>query len=554
MKLFLILLPLLLFSEFSYSSLNSPLSDSCPYGYRNSVTSIFGQKRPDVPSCKDLYGWAETGPAGWSTTSTNLCVLEQVTASNCADPEDDTENTGGCYKDDPSGCPSLKDCTTASGNTFSLSENKNCSDYTESNDPAICGESAGLIVCFVNDGGADGGATDGTTYTGGEGTGSEGGDGTGSEGGGGGEGGGEDDRTTNENSCGIGQIDGDAGCEPIPDNCGYVNGSYQCANPEPPSGCGTIQAPGELPIEDCFEQEENCGWFGAAGQEKYGCLDVTNDPTCEGGIIINGVCNNEGQEPTSCPSGYSLVNGVCENYQSCPIGTSKNSLTNACEADDCPTGKYMHMGQCLTIPEPPSAETGGETGGENQQPNEVDLSSVNSNLNEINNSIKIADSNNVNKLTQVKNSVDSVKTSVDSVGEKVDTASTTNSEKLDKLNDTVSKMNSCEEDGGAKDTLLCNKTTVSMEHTVILNTTSEVMTDFYNRISNAPIALMFTDSFEIFNQDGQCSDLVFDLSDVFGTVIRSDAHCVLLEMIRTPLGILMILVFSIAGIRVIGTA
>ena len=72
-------------------------------------------------------------------------------------------------------------------------------------------------------------------------------------------------------------------------------------------------------------------------------------------------------------------------------------------------------------------------------------------------------------------------------------------------------------------------------------------------MQNAPISQMFTGSFEIFNGTGQCTDLVFDL-DVFDTVVRSDFHCTLLETIRTPLGILMILVFSIAGIRVIGTA
>jgi len=554
---FLFLIPLLFFSELSHSA---GIGESCKYGYRNPL---------DIRWQTGNTSWCESAIASLNTLDDGyvygaVCTDlgdgrsamegKKVLKEDCASRADDTEDKDGCYSSDmPNGVCPTKECTASNGTVFNLAIGKNCSDYdVSSTDP----DGVPCNNCIVHDGGADGGSSDGNG--GGEtGGGETGGGETGGGETGGGETGGDGsststDRDSNETSCGIGQIMGANGCGPMPDNCGYINGSYQCANPEPPSGCGTIQAPGELPIEDCFEEKKNCGWFGPSGQEKYSCLDVTGDPTCNGGIIINGVCDNDDHTPTSCPSGYSLVNGVCKDYNSCPIGSSMG-LGGSCETDDCPSGKYMHMGQCLDIPEPPPKVT--DTGGDTTPPTtDIDLSSVNNNLNKVNNnlskintSIKTADSNNTSKLNQVK-------TSVDKVGEKIDTASATNSEKLDAINDSINDINSCAEDGGLKDSILCKKTKVSLTNTALPTTLSEALTQFFNRLSNSPIASMFTGSFEIFNQDGQCPDLVFDLSDVFGSVIRSDAHCVLLEKIRSPLGILMILVFSIAGIRVIGTA
>ena len=65
---------------------------------------------------------------------------------------------------------------------------------------------------------------------------------------------------------------------------------------------------------------------------------------------------------------------------------------------------------------------------------------------------------------------------------------------------------------------------------------------------------MFTNSFEVLNQQGSCPLIVIDLDDVIGTTIRSGFHCELLENIRSMLSVMMILIFSYAGITVIGRA
>ena len=402
---------------YAHNTYAQTLSDKCPDGYRNEAiyTTLTVYNLDDcIPpdnSNDTVYGvnpifspQYEGAPDRW------FCDIEYVHADDCAQPEDDTNDDGGCYPSDyPDGVCPTKECTTSTGKTFNLAQHKSCSDYSEDQTGESCNQSGDIYgvnkPCITNDGGSGGGSTDGDTYTGGDGSG--GGDGTG-----GGDGSSISEREQDEQQCAsIGQKDFGSGCEPIPDNCGYIFGKYDCANPEPPSGCGTIQAPGELPITDCFEQKDGCGWFGPEGQEQYGCYDAP-DGQCDGGYIINGVCNKSG-ETTQCPAGYTNNNGTCENYQGCPIGTTMSSLTNSCEPDDCPDGKYMHVGQCIDIPPPPTTDGPGTDGPGTDGPGtDVDLSSVNSRLDAINQSVKTADQNNQNSINQNTSAINSMKDSL----------------------------------------------------------------------------------------------------------------------------------------------
>src|SRR5690606_15407607 len=145
-------------------------------------------------------------------------------------------------------------------------------------------------------GGDTGGGDTGGGDTGGGDTG--GGDtGGGDTGGGGDIGGGDsgDQRFQDEQQCGIGLRFDDGSCRPIPDNGGDVNGVYACANPEPPSGCGSINN-----VPGCYESAPGCGYFNG----EYGCFDSDDSVNCNGGFLINGVCNKDGQQPYSCPIGY----------------------------------------------------------------------------------------------------------------------------------------------------------------------------------------------------------------------------------------------------------
>ncbi len=243
------------------------------------------------------------------------------------------------------------------------------------------------------------------------------GDGGGDPGDGGGDPGDGDSnqtRTDDESSCGIGMRPDSSGfCRPIPDNCGYINGVYACAQPEPPSGCGTIAGPDGVPISDCFEEKPGCGYF----NDTYGCFDSDDSTSCQGGILINGVCNKDGQQQPSCPAGYKYVEGSgCVNsVSSCPIGTSKSPLTGACETDDCPAGKYYMGGVCLDIPPTPQPGTNpGTDPGTNpgtdpgNDSDKIDLSSVNSRLDRMISAQKTADANNLSALNRVGSKIENL--------------------------------------------------------------------------------------------------------------------------------------------------
>ncbi len=140
-------------------------------------------------------------------------------------------------------------------------------------------------------------------------------------------------------------------------------------------------------------------------------------------MLINGICNKDGQQPISCPVGfkYSEGNGCVNAVTSCPIGTSKSSLSNTCEPDDCLPGKYSIGGVCLDIPPTPENPNPGTDPGTdpgtnpgtdptNPDPDKVDLSSVNSRLDKMISAQKTADSNNVNALNRVGSKIDTLNT------------------------------------------------------------------------------------------------------------------------------------------------
>lgn len=415
-RLFLLFIIFIFEAQYTHAVYGSP-SDACPFGFRSSNESYINTS---VTICQNK---GNAAPSSLSPTInvyfvTDLgCKLTTIPKNDCAIDDDDSSDDDGCYPADyPDGVCPTQECTTSTGKTFNLATSKSCSDYSE--DPS--GESCSGSVdssgdgqpCIVNDGGSAGGSTDGDTYTGDGGSdGGGSGDGGGGDSDGGGDGSSLSDREQNEQQCSIGHIDLGSGCQPIPDNCGYINGSYQCANPEPPSGCGTIEAPGQLPVTDCFEEQDGCGWFGTGVDAQYGCYDAP-DGECEGGYIINGVCNSSDTQ-TQCPSGYVNNNGTCENYQGCPIGSTMSSLTNSCEPDDCPDGKYRHVGQCIDIPPPPTTDVPGTDGpGTDGPATDVDLSSVNSRLDAINQSVKTADQNNQNSINQNTSAINSMKDSL----------------------------------------------------------------------------------------------------------------------------------------------
>src|SRR5690606_12596597 len=126
----------------------------------------------------------------------------------------------------------------------------------------------------------------------------------------------------------------------------------------------------------------------------------------------------------------------------CPIGT-RRGFDGTCQPDDCPAGKYMLGGVCMDIPPPPNVPSGTPNNGPGTGTNpgspddvKVDLTSVNSRLDNILNANKtgltnavnaqnktttaIQDLHDTNKqlLSEVKElggSIDSVKESVDSL-------------------------------------------------------------------------------------------------------------------------------------------
>ena len=271
-----------------------------------------------------------------------------------------------------------------------------------------------------------------------------------------------------------------------------------------------------------------------------------------------------------------MVNGVCEDYDSCPIGSSKNSVTGQCETDDCPSGQYLHMGQCLDIPEPPTDPNPTDPTDPNPtdptdpnptdptdpnptDPADIDLSSIESKLNNINQSIKNSDTNNVNKLNEVSNNIKKTTDAVNSASDK-------NTESLKKIEDAINNLESDNDDcapvdplvegsGGAlRNTVLCGETEITLSNETTEKTYESTVNDFYARISDAPISLMLTDSFEVFNQAGSCPPLVIDLQDVLGVTVRSEIHCDFLEQIRDLLAVIMLIVFSYVGIKVIAEA
>jgi hypothetical protein len=112
---------------------------------------------------------------------------------------------------------------------------------------------------------------------------------------------------------------------------------------------GTISAP----KSGCTPPPPSC----PSGQSLVDgvCVPPTGCPTGE--TLVNGMC----VPPTGCPTGETLVNGICVPPTSCPSGeTLSNGKCVPLTA--CPNGQVLSGGQCV----PPTSCPGGQvlTGGQ----------------------------------------------------------------------------------------------------------------------------------------------------------------------------------------------
>ena len=434
-----------LFSSLSYSF--QTVEEACPFGHKKSTRTgvvafsddpindcegidysgasflIIGSPIPDQENGRCLATIIDKDDCG--TGPENLdCPVN--TACTPPDPDPDCPPGQICYKCSGSSVfdPVTKQCRSGGGDGSSSGGDGSSSGGDGSSSGGDGSSSGGDGSSSGGDGSSSGGdgsssggdgsssGGDGSSSGGsGGGSGSSGGGGSGGSGSGGGSG--VSDKDQNEDQCGIGQVSTNSGCRPIPDNCGYVNGAYHCTG-SPPSGCGTIGS-SDGDIDGCFEERQGCGWIDVGNGPEYGCFDADDSQNCQGGILINGVCNQSGSE-SSCPSGYVNQNGSCVNpVNNCPIGTGTNPVTGACESDDCPPGKYSRFGQCLDIPSNPGtgSSSGGSSSGSSSSGGDgsssgsdgVDLSSLNNRLDRILQQSKNSDSNNSNNLNKVNSSV-----------------------------------------------------------------------------------------------------------------------------------------------------
>jgi hypothetical protein len=75
-------------------------------------------------------------------------------------------------------------------------------------------------------------------------------------------------------------------------------------------------------------------------------------PSCPTGYtLVGGVC----QPPTSCPTGQTLVSGVCQPPTSCPTG--QTLVSGICQPPtSCPSGEVLSGGKCVPPTSCPSGE------------------------------------------------------------------------------------------------------------------------------------------------------------------------------------------------------
>lgn len=75
-------------------------------------------------------------------------------------------------------------------------------------------------------------------------------------------------------------------------------------------------------------------------------------PSCPtGDTLVGGVC----QPPTSCPAGETLVSGVCEPPTACPAG--ETLVSGICQPPtSCPSGEVLSGGKCVPPTSCPSGE------------------------------------------------------------------------------------------------------------------------------------------------------------------------------------------------------
>ena len=79
------------------------------------------------------------------------------------------------------------------------------------------------------------------------------------------------------------------------------------------------------------------------------CQPPTSCPT--GQTLVNGTC----QPPTSCPSGQTLVSGVCHPPTTCPAG--QTLVSGICQPPTtCPTGEVLGGGKCVPPTSCPSGQ------------------------------------------------------------------------------------------------------------------------------------------------------------------------------------------------------
>ena len=252
----------------------------------------------------------------------------------------------------------------------------------------------------------------------------------------------------------------------------------------------------------------------------------------------------------------------------CPIGTSEGSFENegTCVPDDCPSGQYMTAGGCSTIPSPtpPSENTDFDSSGIIAAIKDQTFK-INRNTTDTAKAGTFSIIQNDNKIARdLSNQITSENDAlIGAIGDG-------SGDIVSALGDVKSAIDGLDVSGGGGDTEpppvdcgegseLCPPDDEEEEFTGGVGGTvgtsyasfSEVNQAFFERVSLSEFGQAGANLPVMFQGSGTCPILRIDFPDPISAVIQTDIHCVIWAQISGIITAVMMIIYSFLGFRIL---
>jgi hypothetical protein len=284
------------------------LADECPYGYRGAAHGV--QWLPQYSSaCGTSWACSQA-----SKNSDGRSVFSYTAIANCAQQPADASGEEGCYPSDKANTPlgvtcgqDVKECYDSTGASFTVSIEKECTDYCTGPQTDPTYDSDGNVITVTPVDGPTGNAQIHNCSANPGASGEQ-------------LAGGQSEMASDLEQCGSGYTMQNGTCTEIPEGCGYVNGDYHC-----PDGADNDSPGGGVGDGGSGDGSEGGSDGGGTGSGSEDGPDSGSGDGSDGGSDSGSGGSGDGTGGDSgVPPGY--VESDCDAFDDgcyCPVGSDQ---------------------------------------------------------------------------------------------------------------------------------------------------------------------------------------------------------------------------------------